>query len=88
MPLLGQSPKVSVTLVYFMQLLYSVAVLINLLGCFWWGPSLLALLVLRRHYRQTCRRSCLLFRSECLYLFMPFVFGWKYPAMQRFHIPG
>jgi hypothetical protein len=35
MPLLGHSQKMNVTVVYFLQLLYSVAVLINLLGCFW-----------------------------------------------------
>lgn len=35
MMLLSDTRKVNATAVYFLQLLYAIAVLINFLGCFW-----------------------------------------------------
>ena len=35
MMLLSDSRKVNTTIIYFMQLLYAIAVLINFLGCLW-----------------------------------------------------
>lgn len=46
MMLLSETHKVNTTALYFLQLLYAIAVLINFLGCLWyasdpqaWGPA-------------------------------------------------
>ena len=39
MMLLSDTHKVNTTVIYFLQLLYAIAVLVNFLGCLWCAPS-------------------------------------------------